>query len=118
MNYHPIYGKTGEPVFIPSSMSTPAYICVGTDRNEDSFYSAPHGTGKGKNENEKTIANKDELFAKMESKGVKLYNAQSSIVVNQDSARYKSIEKVIEGVEANGIAHVVAKMEPVAVLMY
>ena len=118
MTGHPIYKKTGEPAFIPSSMATDAYICVGTDRNEESFFSAPHGTGKGKNSSEKTITNKDELFAKMEAKGVKLYNAQSSIVINQDSARYKNIDRVIEGVEANGIAHVVAKMEPVAVLMY
>ncbi|EKE11929.1 MAG: hypothetical protein ACD_14C00070G0005, partial [uncultured bacterium] len=118
MAEHPIYKETGEPVFIPSSMSTDAYICVGTDRNEESFYSAPHGTGKGKNNAEKTIENKDELFAKMEEKGVKLYNAKSSIVINQDSARYKNIDQVIEGVEANGIAHVVAKMEPVAVIMY
>lgn len=118
MTDHPIYTETGEPVFIPSSMSTDAYLCVGTDRNEDSFFSAPHGTGKGTNQNEKSIANKDELFAKMQEKGVKLYNAQSSIVINQDSARYKNIDRVIEGVEKNGIAHVVAKMEPVAVLMY
>lgn len=118
MTDHPIYKKTGEPVFIPSSMSTDAYICVGTDKNEDSFFSAPHGTGKGKNEKEKSITNKDELFAKMKDKGVKLYNAQSSIVINQDSARYKDIENVIAGVEANGIAHVVAKTKPVAVLMY
>ncbi len=118
MTDHPIYKKTGEPVFIPSSMSTPAYICVGTDQNEDSFFSAPHGTGKGTNKNEKSISNKDELFAKMRDKGVRLYNAQSSIVVNQDSARYKDIDKVITGIEANGIAHVVAKMEPVAVIMY
>lgn len=40
----------------------------------------------------------------METKGVKLYNAQSSIVINQDSGRYKDIEKVISGVQANGIA--------------
>jgi tRNA-splicing ligase RtcB len=118
MTNHPIYKETGEPVFIPSSMSTDAYICVGTDQNAESFFSAPHGTGKGKNTTEKTIATKDELFAKMEAKGVHLYNAKSSIVVNQDSARYKNINQVIEGVEANGIAHVVAKMEPVAVLMY
>ena len=118
MTNHPIYKETGEPVFIPSSMSTDAYLCVGTDRNADSFFSAPHGTGKGTNKNEKFISNKDELFAKMQEKGVKLYNAQSSIVINQDSARYKNIDRVIEGVEANGIAHVVAKMEPVAVLMY
>ncbi|MEF3691811.1 MAG: RtcB family protein [Candidatus Moraniibacteriota bacterium] len=118
MSHHPTYKETGEPVFIPSSMSTDAYICVGTDRNEESFYSAPHGTGKGKNADEKTITDKDELFAKMEEKGVKLYNARSSIVINQDSARYKNIDEVIKGVETNGVAHVVAKMQPVAVLMY
>ncbi len=118
MGSHPIYKETGEPAFIPSSMSTDAYICVGTDRNAESFYSAPHGTGKGTNVDEKSIQNKDELFAKMEAKGIKLYNAKSSIVINQDSARYKNINKVIQGVEANGVAHVVAKMQPVAVLMY
>jgi tRNA-splicing ligase RtcB len=110
--------KTGEPVFIPSSMSTDAYVCVGTDKNEDSFFSAPHGTGKGTNAKEKSVATKDELFAKMKDKGVRLYNAQSRIVVNQDSARYKDIDKVMAGVEANGIARVVAKMKPMAVLMY
>lgn len=115
---HPVYKKTGEPAFIPSSMSTDAYLCVGTDQNEEGFFSAPHGTGKGKNKKEKSISNKEELFKKMESKGVRLYNAQSSIVVKQDSARYKDINRVIEGVEANGIARVVAKMRPVAVIMY
>jgi len=118
MQHHPTYKETGEPAFIPSSMSTDAYICVGTDRNDQSFYSAPHGTGKGKNSDEKSIVNKEELFAKMEAKGIRLYNAQSSIVINQDSARYKNIDQVIKGVEANGVAHVVAKMQPVAVLMY
>jgi tRNA-splicing ligase RtcB len=118
MTNHPVYKQTGEPVFIPSSMATDAYICVGTDRNAESFYSAPHGTGKGKNTEEKTVTSKEELFAKMEEKGVKLYNAQSSIVIKQDSARYRSVEKVIKDVEANGIAHVVAKMQPVAVIMY
>lgn len=118
MSQHPIYKETGEPAFIPSSMSTDAYICVGTDNNAESFYSAPHGTGKGKNITEKSIINKDELFAKMKEKGVRLYNAQSSIVINQDSARYKNIQRVIEGVEANGIAHVIAKMQPVSVIVY
>jgi tRNA-splicing ligase RtcB len=118
MSAHPIYKETGEPAFIPSSMSTSAYLCVGTDRNAESFFSAPHGTGKGKNLKEKTVANKEELFAKMKEKGVHLYNAKSSIVINQDSAKYKNINQVIAGVETNGIAHVVAKMEPVAVLMY
>jgi len=118
MQSYPIFKETGEPVFIPSSMATDAYICVGTNENQDSFFSAPHGTGKGVNNQEKNISSKEELFAKMEEKNIKLYNAQSSIVTNQDSAKYKSIEKVIEGIEANKIAKVVAKMKPVAVIMY
>lgn len=118
MQNHPVFKETGEPVFIPSSMATDAYICVGTDENQDSFFSAPHGTGKGINENEKNISSKDELFAKMAEKKIKLYNAQSSIVLNQDSSKYKSIEKVIKGIEANKIAKVVAKMKPQAVIMY
>jgi len=118
MQHHPIYKDMGEPAFIPSSMSTDAFITVGTDDNAESFYSAPHGTGKGVNADEKSIQNKDELFAKMNEKGVHLYNAKSSIVLNQDSARYKNIHRVIEGVEANGIAHVVAKMQPVSVIVY
>jgi ribosomal protein L12E/L44/L45/RPP1/RPP2 len=46
----------------------------------------------------------------MQDKGVRLYNARSSIVVNQDSARYKDIDGVMAGVEANGIAHVIASI--------
>jgi tRNA-splicing ligase RtcB (3'-phosphate/5'-hydroxy nucleic acid ligase) len=118
MQHHSIYKETGEPVFIPSSMATDAYICVGTDENQDSFFSAPHGTGKGINRSEKNISNKEELFSKMKEKNIKLYNAKSSIVINQDSSRYKDIAKVIKGIEANKIARVVAKMQPVAVIMY
>ncbi len=118
MQGHPVFGTTGEPAFIPSSMSTDAYICVGTDRNTDSFFSAPHGTGGGTNTDEQSITTKDELFAKMKEKGIALHNAKSSIVVNQDSARYKNIGRVIAGVEDNGIARVVATMRPVHVIMY
>jgi tRNA-splicing ligase RtcB len=39
MNHHPLFRETGEPAFIPSSMSTEAFLCVGMDGNESSFYS-------------------------------------------------------------------------------
>jgi len=119
MAHHPLFGQTGEPVFIPSSMSTAAYIGVGTDNNEDTFFSAPHGTGKAARHSEDDVPqNRTELFEKMARKGVKLYNARSSKVMNQDSSRYKNIERVINGVVDNKIATIVAKMEPVAVIMY
>jgi len=118
MKGHPIFGTTGEPVFIPSSMTTPAYIGVGTDENESTFFSAPHGTGRRKISRIDTPKDKKELFKKVESTNVKLYNAASKGVIFQDSAYYKDVEEVISGMTENKIIKVVAKMQPVAALMY
>ncbi len=118
MQDHPIFSQTGEPVFIPSSMSTPAYIGVGTNENESGFFSASHGTGRRKDPKNDMPENKKKLFQKMESKNVKLFNAASKGVIMQDSAYYKDVEEVITGMEENKIIKVVAKMDPVAVLMY
>ncbi len=118
MKEHPLFGTTGEPVFIPSSMSTPAYIGVGTDENESTFFSAGHGTGRRRQSESDIPKDKTELLRKVELKNVKLYNAASKGVVLQDSAYYKDVEEVIEGMVENKIIKVVAKMEPVAVLMY
>jgi tRNA-splicing ligase RtcB len=115
---HPLFSQTGEPVFIPSSMSTPAYLGVGTDENELTFFSASHGTGRKRNPETNKVASKKELLRKMGEKGVKLFNAQSQGVIMQDSSYYKNVEEVIAGMEANKIIKVVARMEPVAVLMY
>jgi tRNA-splicing ligase RtcB len=118
MKNHPLFRETGEPVFIPSSMSTPAYLAVGTDENESTFFSAPHGTGRSKYPKSDKAATKDELFAKMEKRKVKLFNAKSKGVVFQDASYYKDVEEVVAGMEENKIVKPVAKMDPVAVLMY
>jgi tRNA-splicing ligase RtcB (3'-phosphate/5'-hydroxy nucleic acid ligase) len=115
---HPVFSETGEPVFIPSSMSTPCYLGVGTDENESSFFSASHGTGRRKNPEEGTPKSKSDLLEKMDHQQVKLFNAKSKGVIMQDSAYYKDVEEVIEGMVENRIVNVVAKMDPVAVLMY
>lgn len=118
MSGHSLFSQTGEPVFMPSSMSTPAYLGVGTDNNSSSFFSASHGTGKSKEEKDTAAHSKEELLKKMEKRHVKLYNAKSKDVIKQDSGYYKDIEEVVKGMEENQIVNAVAKMEPVAVLMY
>jgi tRNA-splicing ligase RtcB len=115
---HPLFSQTGEPVFIPSSMSTPAYLGVGTDENETTFFSASHGTGRRRDLEENKVENKKGLLKKMEEKGVRLFNAKSRGVIMQDSSYYKDVEEVIAGMEANKIIRTVARMEPIAVLMY
>jgi len=119
MSHHPLFSQTGEPAFIPSSMSTPAYLGVGTDDNTSGYFSSGHGTGKSTFKTEDTTPqSKEELFAKMDEKGVKLYNAKSSHVIDQDASHYKNVEHAIETNKENNVLNPVAKMQPVAVIMY
>jgi tRNA-splicing ligase RtcB len=119
MQGHPIFGQTGEPAFIPTSMSTEAYLCVGQDGNESSFYSCNHGAGKAAAKTDAIVPqNTQELRDKLATKGVKLYNGRSSKVIEQDSSHYKRAEDVIAGVKANNIVKPVAKMQPVSIIMY
>ena len=111
------FGKAGEPIFIPSSMATPFYLGIGTDENESTFFSAGHGTGKAKHAHGEAPKNREELIEKMRENKVKLFNARSRQIINQDSSHYKDVEKVVAGMVENKIIKVVAKMQPVAVLM-
>ena len=53
----------------------------------------------------------------MKKNKVKLFNAKSRQIIDQDSSHYKDVEEVIAGMTENKIIKVVAKMQPVAVLM-
>lgn len=119
MAHHPVFSQTGEPAFIPTSMSTEAYLCVGQDGNSSTFYSCNHGAGKAaKKTDEFTPESREELQQKMESRGVKLYNGKSEKVIEQDASHYKRAEDVIESVVENDIVKPVVKMQPISVIMY
>jgi tRNA-splicing ligase RtcB len=119
MQDHPLFKDTGEPAFIPTSMSTEAYLCVGQDGNMSSFYSCNHGAGKATKSSDDVVPqNKEELQAKMASRGVKLYNGKSEKVIEQDASQYKRAEDVIESVVENEIVKPVVKLQPISVIMY
>lgn len=119
MQSHPLFKETGEPAFIPTSMSTEAYLCVGQDGNDSSFFSCNHGAGKAtKNSDDVVPQNKAELHEKLSSRGVKLYNGKSKKVIEQDASQYKRAEDVIESVVENDIVKPVVKMQPISVIMY
>ncbi len=119
MQDHPLFQETGEPAFIPTSMSTEAYLCVGQDGNASTFFSCNHGAGKATKKSDDIIPqNQAELHAKMATRGVKLYNGQSKKVIEQDASHYKRAEDVIESVVENDIVKPVVKMQPISVIMY
>ena len=119
MSSHPTFKNTGEPTFVPISMSSEAYLCVGQDGNDSSFYSCNHGAGKAAKKTESVVPqSKAELDQKLATKGVKLYNGRSSKVIEQDSSHYKRAEDIFESVTENNVAKVVVKMQPISVIMY
>lgn len=119
MTTHPTFKDTGEPAFIPTSMSTEAYLCVGQDGNDSSLYSCNHGAGKSVKKSDDVVPeSKEALHEKLATRGVKLYNGRSSKVIEQDSSHYKRAEDVIESVVANNIVKPVVKLEPISVIMY
>ncbi len=119
MASHPTFKDTGEPAFIPTSMSTEAYLCVGQDGNDSSFYSCNHGAGKAAKKTEAVVPeNTTALREKLATRGVKLYNGRSSKVIEQDSSHYKQAEDVIESVVANNVVKPVVKLQPISVIMY
>ncbi|MBP9801515.1 MAG: RtcB family protein [Candidatus Moranbacteria bacterium] len=119
MQDHPVFRETGEPAFIPTSLSTEAYLCVGTDQNTSSFFSCNHGAGKSTKKTEDSVpTNRTELDQKLKGKGVHLYNGRSSKVIEQDSAHYKRADDVIASVKENNIVKPVARLQPVSVIMY
>jgi len=119
MDSHPLFRDTGEPAFIPTSMSTEAYLCVGQDGNDSSFYSCNHGAGKAATKTEVIVPeNTVALREKLASRGVKLYNGRSSKVIEQDSSHYKRATDVIESVVENSVVKPVVKMQPLSVIMY
>ncbi len=116
---HPLFKDTGEPAFIPTSMSTEAYLCVGQDGNVTSFYSCNHGAGKSAKKTEDVVPeSKAALHEKLKTKGVKLYNGRSSKVIEQDSSHYKRAEDVIESVIENEVVKPIVKLQPISVIMY
>lgn len=89
-----LYEETGEPVFLPSSMSTPAYLGAALDGNEETFSSSAHGTGRSKTATSEVPKDKKALLKKMADRKVRLYNAASAGVIQQDASSYKDVEKL------------------------
>lgn len=123
----PFY-ETGQPVLIPGSMGTASYLLVGTNQAEESLYSVNHGAGRtmsrtaaaGKIQRRsgkviKEAAISDDRF-KESMKGIYLECEDSHTIKEEAPDAYKDIDEVINVVVGAGLAKIVARMVPLAVL--
>ncbi|MBN1900249.1 RtcB family protein [Candidatus Sumerlaeota bacterium] len=121
------YQSLGQPVIIPGSMGTASYLLVGTDGGAESLYSVNHGAGRvmsrmaaaGKVRRDGKIIKQgritDEMFRES-MKGVYLVCEDRHAIKEEAPDAYKDINEVIRVVVGAGLAVLVAKMAPLAVL--
>ncbi len=120
------FDQTGQPVLVPGSMGTASYILVGIESGHESLYSVNHGAGRrmsrtaasGVTKRGKVIRQgliSDQAFS-TSMEGVHLLCEDRRAIKEEAPAAYKDIDDVIAAVVGAGLARVVARMVPLAVL--
>lgn len=122
------YAHLGQPVIIPGSMGTASYLLLGTDTGSESLFSVNHGAGRtmsrtaaaGKTRHRDGKVVKaghisDERFDET-MRGVYLVCEDRRTIKEEAPDAYKDIDEVIRVVVGAGLAVLVARMVPLAVL--
>jgi tRNA-splicing ligase RtcB len=121
------YADVGQPVLIPGSMGTASYVLVGTEESKVTLHSVNHGAGrvmsrtaaagkygkKGKVIREAAISDRDFERA---MDGIYLICENKRFIKEEAPQAYKNIDEVIRTVADAGLARIVARLRPLAVL--
>ncbi len=112
-----VYQAVGQPILIPGSMGTASYILVSTEAAKDSFYSVNHGAGRTMSRAvaKRKIWGKD-LIDEMARRGIIIKCASPAGLAEEAPEAYKDIDQVVNIVAGAGLAKMVAKMVPLAVI--
>jgi tRNA-splicing ligase RtcB len=104
----------GQPVLIGGSMGTASYVLVGAATGEAlAFSSACHGAGRSMS---RTAASKRwrgrDIVDSLAARGILIRSPSMRGVAEEAPDAYKSIERVVDAAQAAGLAHKVARLEP------
>jgi tRNA-splicing ligase RtcB len=115
------FAATGQPVLIPGSMGTASYLLAGVETGAETLFSVNHGAGRVMSRTE-AAGRRGHAGAVSESdfrramQGIELVAADRRGAFEEAPQAYKDIDAVIEVVAGAGLARVVARMKPLAVL--
>ena len=104
----------GQPVLIGGSMGTGSFVLVGAHEGETkAFSSACHGAGRSMS---RTAASKRwsgrQIISQLAERGILIRSASMRGVAEEAPEAYKSVDRVVDAAETAGLAHKVARLEP------
>jgi tRNA-splicing ligase RtcB len=112
------YRAVGQPVFIPGSMGTASFVLVGCDASDEvSLSSACHGAGRAMSRSAaKRVVEGARLRRELEGRGILVRCPSNAELAEEAPSAYKDVDRVVGVVARAGIARVVARLRPLAVL--
>lgn len=112
------YRAIGQPVLVPGDMGRYSYVLCGTERAmQETFGSSCHGAGRRMSRAQaKKSARGRPIFQELAAKGIHVRSDSAATVAEEIPEAYKDVADVIEVMHGAGIARVVAKLVPLAVV--
>lgn len=116
----PAYKKTGHPALIPGSMGTSSYIMLGQEAGIKNFYSICHGAGRVRSRRAtKELITVDQVAQSMrvgQDDEILVNHRTLEGLVDESAFAYKDVDQIIDSIEQAGLASVVARCLPIAVI--
>jgi tRNA-splicing ligase RtcB len=112
------FRSVGQPVFIPGSMGTASFVLAGRQRSlELSFGTTCHGAGRRLS---RTAVRKQvqggALRQRLEQQGIAVRALSSRGLAEEAPEAYKDVERVVDVVQAAGLAAKVVRLRPIGVI--
>lgn len=106
--------RFGQPVLIGGSMGTASYVLAGAATGEAlAFGSACHGAGRSMSRHQATRQwTGGQLVKELAGRGILVRSPSMRGVAEEAPGAYKSVERVVDVAARAGLAHKVARLEP------
>jgi tRNA-splicing ligase RtcB len=104
----------GQPVLIGGSMGTGSYVLAGTLESEArAFSSACHGAGRALSRHQAARAwHGRQVIDELAARGILIRSPSWRGVAEEAPGAYKDVSAVVDAADAAGLAHKVARLEP------
>ena len=112
------YRPVGQPVLLPGDMGRASYVLAGTAfADANTFSSSAHGAGRRLSRTRaKKQAKGRRIEQELAAKGIQVRAARLSTLAEEMPEAYKDAAKVVEVLHCSGVARLVAKTRPLAVI--
>ncbi len=111
------YKEVGQPVFLPGTMGTASYVCAGTEKSAEAWYTVAHGAGRAMSRHAATrTISGQEVINELNQKGIIIKCRSMKGIAEEAPLAYKNIDNVVEVVHSAGLSKKVVKLVPLAVV--